>query len=270
MLTLFAELGADAVEPAPWNIASVGVEEFGRLADEHRLTVSCVATGIDYRFGSEPVQDVRRALRRSIDEAAALRCPLVTTYVGGDADAAYDATIAEIREGIAPCAQYASSLGIRILVENVFDTRGDDPTGRKLSRTVEGCRQLMEQLADLEVGMTLDPCNFLVANEDPWDAFEQLSGFVGNIHIKDAAPASDGSETLDGRVVWHDTVGGAFVGLPSGEGHSRLDLIIRAAIAGGFDGPLTIEHVVADVTGPDTRDRYRAEIDWARRLVAMA
>jgi sugar phosphate isomerase/epimerase len=266
MLALFAELGADAVEPAPWNIAAVGVEEFGRLAHAHGLAVSCVTTGIDRRFESDPVEEVRQTLRDRIGDAVALRCPLVTTYVGGQADADYDVTIAAIREGIEPCARYASDRGVRILVENVFDTPGDDPEGRMLSRTVRGCRRLMEALADLGIGMTLDPCNFLIATEDPWNAFEQLRPFVGNIHVKDAVLATPGTQPRDSDVVWRDSVGGTYIGRPSGAGDSRLDAIAAAAIAGGFDGPLTFEHVVPDVTGPDVRERYLAEIDWARRL----
>lgn len=266
MLELFSALGADAVEPAPWNIASVGVDEFGRLAEEHGLSVSCVSTGIDYRFQSEPVDQVRASLQRAIDEAAALRCPLVTTYVGGEPDDDYDVTIAAIRDGIVPCARHAGDLGIRILIENVFDTRGDDPTGRMLSRTVEGCRRLMEGVADLSVGMTLDPCNFLVANQDPWDAFEQLRAYVGNIHLKDAIPLTGIVEP--DAVVWNDSVGGRFLGVPSGAGDSKLGPIVEAAFADGYDGPLTIEHVVADVTGPSTRARYLEEIDRARGLIA--
>jgi sugar phosphate isomerase/epimerase len=124
----------------------------------------------------------------------------------------------------------------------------------------------MEGLAEFGVSMTFDACNFLVTHQDPWDAFEQLRPYVANLHVKDAIPAAGDVEP--GKVVWHDSVGGTFEGVPNGTGDSKLPEIIEAAVGDGFSGPLTIEHVVLDVSAPDTQSKYQAEVDRVRRLVA--
>lgn len=263
-----ADLGVDAVEAAPWNIASVGVERFAELMVAHGLGVSCVSTGIDHRFESEPTDEVRRWLLACVDQAEALGAGLVTTYVGSSYDVSYAATVRAIHSGIAPCAEYARDRGISILVENVFDTVGDDPEGRQLSRTIDGCERLMEGLADLDVGMTLDPCNFVVTGQDPWEAFQRLRSHVRNLHVKDAVRSNGPADP--GAVVWHDSVGGDFNGVPSGTGDSRLEEILVAAVTDNPDLTITVEHAVADVLGQFAADRYAAEVEWARRVAGTA
>jgi sugar phosphate isomerase/epimerase len=144
----------------------------------------------------------------------------------------------------------------------------DDPEGRQLSRTIDGCELLMEGLADLGVGMTLDPCNFVVTGQDPWEAFERLRSHVRNLHVKDAVRA--GGPADPGAVVWHDSIGGAFNGVPSGTGDSRLGEILSAAVRDDPGLTITIEHAVADVLGQFAAGRYAAEVEWVRRVAATA
>lgn len=269
MVGVFARAGADAVEVAPWNVDAVGVGHFRQLLARQGLVPSAVSTGAEFRINGEPLDLCRAVINSTIDLAVVLQADRVTTYMGDNADLDTDEAIEQFAAGIAPCARRAADSGVQLLVENMFDARGEDPGRFKPTRSPAGTAATMERVAELGVGLTLDPCNFLVAGSDPFEAYETLAPYIGNFHIKDAR--HNGSDSDSEAILWQDAQSTqAFRGVPVGEGEVRLTEGITAVVAGGYTGPLTIEHVVKRTDEPGREEKFRRAVEWVRRLVDAA
>ena len=265
MLALFAGAGADAVEVAPWNVDAVGVHAFRRLLDQYELVPSAVSTGAEYRINGESLDVCRAVLNSTIDLAVALEAERVTTYMGDNATMEADEAVERFAEGIRPCARRAGDVGVKILIENMFDAREEDPGRLKPMRTPAGTDATMARVSELGVGLTFDPCNFVVIGADPFEAFQQLQSFIGNFHIKDAIPAVDAEGS---GLVWQDSQSTrAFRGVPVGQGAVRLEESITAALTGCYTGPLTIEHVVAHPDEEGREEKFRRAVEWVRERV---
>jgi sugar phosphate isomerase/epimerase len=263
MLAMFADIGAAAVEVWPRNVASDGVASFRRMLEREHLVASCVSTGAQSRLNSEPVQECRATINASVDLAEAVGAPLVSTYMGENPMLSPSEAIDRFIEGIAPCADRAASRGVTLLVENMFDSRGEDPTGQKPMRTAIGSFETLERLVNHGIRLTFDPCNFAIAGDEPTDAYRLLAPFISNFHVKDAISSATVQEV--GDCTWIDSQTGTFVSVATGSGNARLRETIAASITDGFHGPYTVDILTRE---SDRLDMYKQSVSFLKDVIS--
>jgi len=95
--------------------------------------------------------------------------------------------------------------------------------------------------------------------QDPWEFWTHVKEHVAHIHVKDAR--------------WNDAKNDADYTFP-GEGEGAVERILTDALAGGYDGALSIEPHVALVFHDATvkssdESMYTSYVEYGRRLMTM-
>lgn len=205
------------------NVLDLSQAQVGRLEallQEAGIGVSAIGSPIGkVDIGSDLEAHFAR-FRVALERARRFACGYVRVfsfYHDGVAPAACrGAVVAEL----ARMARAAAQEGVVLLHENEKGIYGETP---------ERCLDLLRAVDHPCLRATFDPANFVQAGVDPAvEAWPALAEYVAYFHVKDALRSG-------GRVV------------PAGCGDGGLDVILRQAVARGFEGFLSLEpHLHAD------------------------
>ncbi|MCE7988599.1 MAG: sugar phosphate isomerase/epimerase [Caldilinea sp. CFX5] len=266
LLRLLKTLEVGYLELWPESVANESLADAQRLLDEFGIQVSCVSARSQYRLNSEDVAQAQGAIFKALDLASALGARYVTTYLGGNPTRNFYTTLQLYRRNLQPCLAEAASRGMTILLENMFDNRGEDPGGTMPARHAGGMRAICEAIQSPHFGVTYDPANFYIAGGEPFPLpFDLFGKWVANVHIKDAKRYV---EWLHGDrqslPLWTDSSNGPFLSVPVGQGALPWARILRHLRTVTFPGFLTVDILTTPATYADA---YRESVAEIRRLM---
>lgn len=189
-------------------------EQTARVIAEAGMRVSAYASPLGKVKIDSDLEQHRRRFARALEVCRRLNTDgmrIFTFYMPADSWDQHRDTV--LRE-FAHFSAEAGKAGVRLLVENERGIYADVP---------ERCLDLMRALGSPHVRMLFDPANFIQCGAEPFpQGWEMLKPYVGYVHIKDAVRAT-------GEV------------RPAGEGDGRLPEFLRALVASGYDGFLSLE-----------------------------
>jgi sugar phosphate isomerase/epimerase len=146
----------------------------------------------------------RDRLRVCIDAAHGIGAGTVYTTTGPAARLAWDDAAARFTDAIAPVASYATSLGVRLAVENTISLRADLGFVHRLSDAVDLAeRSGIAVVADLYAAWTERDLEPTLRASLPRLAHVQIADFVlGTLATPDRAVPGDGDIPIGRQLRW--------------------------------------------------------------------
>lgn len=157
--------------------------------------------------------------------AKALGTSIVRVFSGNrNDDVAYEDGLEWIINGLSQAAKLAEAEGIMLCLENhgVFAGSG------------EQVRHILESVGSHHLRSTFDTGNFLLVDEQPEQALQDLLPYVAHVHVKDFYHDEAGR--------YHSLSGKTYEGTPLGEGDVELQAIIQRLNATGYQGAFVLEY----------------------------
>ena len=266
-LSVMNEFGLDQAElQYVWDkevgdLSDVEISKVKDLVQAHNVDIPCLSRHI---FGGLAVGDLEspaylahiEALRRCIDTAKALDCPLVRVMSfrkemilfgshGADEWNVSQGAWDNLVKLMALPVQIAEEAGITLVVE----------TGNNAMITSAHLgRKLIDTLGTDRLKILWDPCNSLYCNEPAFpDGYESLKGgYLGHLHIKDSV-INIPKATVQCRA------------LGEGDMASYLEDIAAALKADNYGGAISLESVYRPDNGT-FEDGFRASVNTLKRL----
>lgn len=183
------------------------------------------------------VPEIQATLLNDIAAAQALDCPYVITYFGGNL--AYDgkAAMQRYKRNIRPVLEAAERAGIVVLIETEYNRIETDVT-----RTAEGCLELVEFIDSPYFKINFDPCNLHIAGEEAFPyAYELLRDLSPHMHLKDAVKFNPYTHGLKYRKVLQTDARGSWVCVALGAGAMNYEAFLKRLQEDHFQGVATIE-----------------------------
>lgn len=222
-----------------YGIGGVEIEDrrlYKQVSLVHQLKDAGIEIGCIYGFLNYQEDDNRQDGRKLVDLASSLHVHNILVIPGfvtpellnASEKLSYQREVMRMIEYVCDLTDYAEQKGIVTGMEDFDD---------KIApySTICGLRKFAEKIPKLKV--TFDTGNFLYSEEDILEAYEELSSYVGYVHLKDRSfDPKDGEipkVTLKGRNLYSSPVGHGVIPM-----HEFLSRLKRS----GYDGTLAIEH----------------------------
>ena len=189
VIELFKSIGYDGIEV---RVAADGQIDSEKLTDEEALKIDAAARAKGMEFSCltsyyqnfvkmEEREDVIRNLKRVIEIAALLHCPLVRVYGGVEPFSQpgvwFNDVWSRTVDGIRRTAEYAAKFGVRICIETHIGS---------LTMSVRDTVRLIEDVNMANVGMLLDYAWVERAGvETGAEAIRKAARHIFHVHIKD-------------------------------------------------------------------------------------
>ncbi len=237
------EMGFRGIEFFDGHLLGAG-EDRATLAG--RLREACASEGLPvvaYVAGADFIapraggdwRDEATRLEGEVRLAAALGAPCMRhdaarAGVRGSAESDFTAALPIIARGCRAVAEFASSLGVRTMVEN---------HGFFVQESAR-CARLVEEVNHPSFGALVDIGNFLCADDEPPGAVTRMARYAVHCHAKDfhRKPA----DAADPGKGWFRSRGAAFLrGAIVGHGVVDVPACIRALRESGYTGFVSIE-----------------------------
>jgi sugar phosphate isomerase/epimerase len=165
----------------------------------------------------------------SVDMAVLFGAKVVRVFSG---DKPEDVTFEQAKEwiisGLKEAASYAESKGVTLCLENHGHFAG------KAKQVLE----VIEEVNSPALKSTFDTGNFLLVDDNPEDALDQLKSLVAHVHFKDFKKVD---ESYEGKAVYPSLSGVRYAGKISGEGEVNLTQILTTLKGAGYQDWLTVE-----------------------------
>ncbi|MBW7458158.1 sugar phosphate isomerase/epimerase family protein [Paenibacillus sepulcri] len=171
------------------------------------------------------VQDILR----SVDMAVEFGARVVRVFAGDKRDGiSYEQAKGWIVDGLKQGADYAESKGVTLCLENhgIFAGRGDQVV------------ELIEAVGSSALRSTFDMGNFLLVDEQPVEALNQVTAYIHHVHAKDFRKV--GPEETEG--VYRSIAGDPYVGTVPTEGDVPAAVLVGKLAETGYDGWLSVEY----------------------------
>jgi sugar phosphate isomerase/epimerase len=243
-----------------------GAERVRALFDEHGLLLSAPAYYENNLVG-DPAQRlaVHAHLRRCIDAAVLLGCPLVGTFVGRDVSLSMTENLRLAEKVLPPLVDYAGDRDVRLVVENC-PMEGWHPDGAPANLAYSP--ELWDWMASLGLWLNFDPSHLVPLGIDPLTALVAHRDQVLHVQAKDVQvdlAARDRYGVL-GRVIDREpwSTGWWQFRVP-GLGEVDWPRIVDALYVGGYDGVVSVEH--EDPVWSGTPDRVKQGLVLAERAL---
>lgn len=183
------------------------------------------------------VPEIQATLLNDIAAAQALDSPYVITYFGGNL--AYDgkAAMQRYKRNARPVLEAAERAGVVLLIETEYNRIETDVT-----RTAEGCLELVEFIDSPHFRINFDPCNLHIAGEEAFPyAYELLKDLSPHMHLKDAVKFNPYTHGLKYRKVLQTDARGSWVCVALGTGAMNYEAFLKRLQEDHFQGVATIE-----------------------------
>jgi len=196
-----AALGYDSVELHIRDPRSLDAERIAQTAERLGITVSAIATGLEYSLNgltmTSPDPAVRHSMRaryrEHIDLAARLRAVVFLGMCRGNASAFTDipALIDLFADEIAPIAQYAREQSVTLALEPIafYLTR--------LLNTTKETLGFLQRPGMQDIGLLLDTHHMFIEDPDIAEAFVSCRGRIAHVHISDSNRRYPGAGSVD-------------------------------------------------------------------------
>lgn len=241
------------------------------LFEEHGLTLSAVAYyDNNLHHDVERRREIQAHVRRCVDAAALLGCPLVGTFVGRDTTRSVAENLALGERELPPLVEYAGERGVRLVVENCpMEGWHPDLYPANLAYSPE----LWEWMFSLGLYLNYDPSHLVWLGIDPATALRPHVDKVLHVQAKDTEVDAAGrnrfgvfGRTRDKRDAW-DT--GWWRYRVPGRGQVDWRGVLDVLDEGGFDGVVSVEHEDPVWSGTEDKIKQGLEIahDTLRPLV---
>lgn len=183
---------------------------------------------------SERDETKRRAqvqdIKTSVDMAELLGAKVVRIFSGDRSEGlTFEEAKVWIIEGLKEAAAYASEKGIKLCLENHGHFAG------KASQV----NDIISEVGSDALRSTFDTGNFLLVDENPSEAVQQLLPLVDHVHLKDfkkVAPRGNEGKT------YTSLSGALYAGQAPGEGDVDLSFILSQLKGADYDGWLSVEY----------------------------
>jgi sugar phosphate isomerase/epimerase len=281
--TWAGQAGFDALEVAAWpgpgrpghgpshlDVASFdagAAEQVRALFEQNRLTMSAIGYYENNLFG-DPVRraEIHEHLRRCIDAAVLLGCPLVGTFIGRDPGLTVKDNLRLGEKLLPPLVAYAGERGIRLVIENC-PMEGWHPDG--YPGNLAYSPELWEWMFSLGFYLNFDPSHLVWLGIDPVAAVRPYVDHILHAQAKDTQVDRQARNRYGffGRIV--ERTGPWDVGwwryrVP-GRGDIDWRAVVDALDEGGFTGTLSIEH--EDPVWGGTYERVQRGLEVAYRTL---
>jgi sugar phosphate isomerase/epimerase len=235
-----------------WEATHLDAESFGaddadtlrKLLTDHDLDVSAIAY-YENNLHTEPAtrEATHEHLRRCIDAAKVLGCPLVGTFVGRDVALTVQENMRLAEAVLPPLVEYADARGVRLVVENC-PMEGWHPDGYPANLAYSP--ELWDWMSDLGLFLNFDPSHLLWLGIDPVAALRAHADLVLHVQAKDAEVDLEARNRYGvfGRLVDRPSpwVSGWWRYRIPGLGAVDWDALVRALADVGYDGVVSVEH----------------------------
>lgn len=241
-----AALGLDGADLSVAHVtarAPAALEALRREAEGAGVQIVMLATYTDFT-DPDPAARARQAdeLRGWVADAARLGASFLRVTAGQSRpEVSEEDGLAWAAEGLTACLADAGAAGVGLLYEN--HVRGAYWTANDFTQPAARFLEVVRRTAGSGLGVLFDTANPLALGDDPLAVLRQVRGRVGAVHLSDIRRA------------------GAFEPTVLGTGAAPVPELLRALVAGGFDGWLSIEE--ASRTGEDGFRRAVAYADEA-------
>ncbi|WP_166790369.1 sugar phosphate isomerase/epimerase family protein [Cryobacterium tagatosivorans] len=219
-------------------VANDDVHSLVRWSIKRGVTVSTLSTLSKLGSSEDDADRHIAAVERSILLAAETGVARAGFMYGGSSTLGEVAARRRFAERIEPLLGMAESLGVRLVIENVF-SRG---TGVDLE-SVAAIEELFAVLPPRAIGLTFDPANLAIAGEEAYPyALARLREHCAVIHLKDVTrhvPETHGTEADCRPLV--ESRRGRFITVPLGEGSLNMLALAGELLASDDDTPLLLE-----------------------------
>lgn len=246
--------GASGVQIYAWNemdpnrITLDVVKEVKHTAREcqQEITALCAELGGHGLEIKEDNQQKLDYLKKTVDLAIELECPVITTHIGIVPEDSKSDKYRIMQEACSEIGRYAKEKGIYVAVET-----GPEPVAR-LCGFLDTCEGNM--------AVNYDPANLvMVTNDDEVAGVYTAGRRIVHTHAKDGVcNLNAGCEVVygifaDGGIEALNSISTYFTETPLGQGNVRWIPYLRALKETGYDGYLTIEREVGKDAGKDIR-----------------
>lgn len=193
-----------------------------------------------YSIGNDFFQPEREAwekqladLKTGVDVANLLNVRTMRVFSGNaKPDYAFEDGFAWIVDGLAAGAHYAESHGVTLALEN---------HGLMAGRS-DQVRRVIEAVGSPALRANIDTGNFLLVNQNPTEAAQDLADLAALVHLKDFRRArADETEHI-----YKALDGTAFTGAVVGQGEVELAAIVKILDDAGYEGWLSLEYEGGD------------------------
>jgi sugar phosphate isomerase/epimerase len=251
----------------PWEASHLDATT-GDVLREHGLEVSAVAyyENLLHHDLTERKR-IHDHLRRCVDDAAALSCPLVGTFIGRDITRTVAENLRLAEDVLPPMVAYAAQRGVVFVVENC-PMEGWHPDGYPANLAYSP--ELWHWLGGLGFFLNFDPSHLVWLGIDPVAALAENIGLVKHVQAKDvqvdqAARNRFGvfGQLIDKPSPW--TSGWWRYRIP-GLGEVDWRRLVDVLYEGGYDGVVSVEH--EDPVWSGTPERVRQGLVIAQRTLA--
>lgn len=254
------QTGFEALEVAAWpgagergrgpshldvaNLSAEAAEGVRALFEQHRLTLSAVAYYDNNLHGDSARRaEIHEHLRRCIDAASLLGCPLVGTFIGRDPAMSVKENLTLGEKVLPELVDYAGERGIRLVIENC-PMEGWHPDG--YPGNLAYSPELWEWMFSLGLYLNYDPSHLVWLGIDPVEAVRPYVNRVLHAQAKDTQidPKARNRYGFFGRVIERSSpwdVGWWRYRVP-GRGDIDWRAVVDALDEGGFTGTLSVEH----------------------------
>jgi len=189
------------------------------------VKLCAVMGGGDFGVNDESVQEQFRQVGNQIKVASELNARIVRIFASLiPAQYATDETIARVIANLRKLTRVAEDAGVTLALENEF---GITSRGEQIAHIVDS-------IGSPNLGVNLDPANFVVSKEDPARAIEMLRGRIVHTHLKDC--------TYTGTGRWW-----GYEWVELGTGQMDYKPILSALMKTGYGGFLSLEYEQPDV-----------------------
>ncbi|MDF2964398.1 MAG: endonuclease [Paenibacillus sp.] len=166
----------------------------------------------------------------SVDMAALFGAKVVRIFSGDRSEGlTFEEAKVWIIDGLKEAAAYAEGKGITLCLENHGHFAG------KASQVAD----IIREVGSEALRSTFDTGNFLLVDEHPSEAIEQLKPLVSHVHLKDFKKVTAGA--VEGRT-YTSLSGSVYAGQAPGEGDVDLPFILSQLKDADYDGWLAVEY----------------------------
>jgi len=202
-------------------------------AAEESVAIACYTVHNDFAlFENGPWQALVDRVRADVDLAARLGVAVMRVESANAPQPPHDRKtfedcLAPVARGLKAVAKHAAPMGISLALEN---------HGRLVGSS-ERVERVINEVAEDNFGACIDIGNFLVVDEDPFEAVSRLARHAVHVHVKDmryfeTKPLGDSFTTNAGKFLRGAILGEGVVDVPK-----CIDLVVRA----GYRGWLSLE-----------------------------
>ncbi|BBI33436.1 sugar phosphate isomerase/epimerase family protein [Cohnella abietis] len=205
----------------------ISIEE---ALSRNNLSVACIGASNNFVLPNEgerleQVEEIAKAVHLAKHFGAAV----VRVFAGDELEGiSYEQGRQWIVEGLKSAAAMAETQGIKLCLENHGTFAG------KASQV----KEIITSVNSPALRSTFDTGNFLLVEENPSDAIDQLQKLADHVHFKDFVKVEEQQE----GTVYCSLAGDYYIGKIAGEGSVDLLYILGRLKDAAYEGWLTVEY----------------------------